>query len=98
MRVSGGEAAPERPRGEAEHGEQRPQHRRHVHDLPARAQAAATAAPTTAGVVANGAAGIPSVNRPRTKPGRSSTTRAPLPCKASTRPDPRASRPALLAP
>ena len=43
----------------------------------------ATATPTASGVVDSGAAGIPSVIFPITKPGRTSSTRTPVPCSES---------------
>src|ERR1700722_13019654 len=66
-------------------------------DLPSRS-AAAVAAPTLAGVVASGAGGRPAVIRPVTNPGRTRTTRTPLPCSESASPRAKASRPALAAP
>src|ERR1035438_9620698 len=62
------------------------------------ASADATAAPTAAGVLDSGAGLIPSVIRPMTKPGLTSSTRTPLPCSESVRPRADAARPALAAP
>jgi len=56
------------------------------------------AAPTCSGVVASGAGGMPAVIRPVTNPGRTSSTRTPLPCSESVSPRAKASRPALAAP
>src|SRR5579859_793257 len=60
--------------------------------------AAATAAPTCAGVDDIGAGLIPAVILPVTKPGLTSRTRTPVPASASARPRANASRPAFAAP
>ena len=61
-------------------------------------RAAAVAAPTCSGVVASGAGGMPAVIRPVTNPGRTSSTRTPVPCSEAVSPRAKASRPALAAP
>ena len=63
-----------------------------------RRSAAAVARPTASGVVASGAGGMPAVIRPVTNPGRTRTTRTPVPCSRSANPRAKASRPALAEP
>jgi hypothetical protein len=60
--------------------------------------AAAVALPTCSGVVAIGAGSMPAVIRPVTNPGRTRSTRTPVPCSESVSPRAKASRPALAAP
>jgi hypothetical protein len=69
----------------------------HTVPLPRRSPARIASA-TASGVVASGASGRPWVIRPRTKPGRTTITRAPLPRSESPRPWARASSPALVEP
>src|SRR5580704_10038819 len=49
-------------------------------------------------VVDSGAGGMPAVIRPVTNPGRTRTTRTPVPCSRSANPRAKASRPALAEP
>jgi len=64
---------------------------------PARS-AAAVAAPTCSGVLASGAGLMPAVIAPVTNPGRTSTTRTPVPCSESASPRAKESSPALADP
>ncbi len=66
--------------------------------LETRRIAFATAAPTTSGVVENGASSRPAVIFVRTKPGRTTITDTPLPASASENPWANASSPALEDP
>src|SRR5581483_7627897 len=61
-------------------------------------RAAAVAAPTWAGVLDRGAGDMPAVIRPVTNPGRTRTTRTPVPCRLSASPRAKASSPALAEP
>src|SRR3984957_11431298 len=62
------------------------------------ARARAVAAATCDGVLDSGAGVIPSVIRPMTKPGRTISSRTPVPCSASANPLANPSRPAFAEP
>ena len=63
-----------------------------------RANARAVASATWAGVLDSGAGSMPSVIRPITKPGRTISSRTPLPYSASDSPLANPSSPALAEP
>ena len=62
------------------------------------ASAPTVAAATWSGVLDNGAGVMPSVMRPITNPGRTTSRCTPVPCSASARPLLKPSRPALADP
>ena len=93
------EAAPDGAGQVAEHGEERAERARHPHGPAARAQRRRPSPSATAvGVVANGAAFMPGVIGEWTKPGRTTSTLAPVPASASPRPWAKPSRPAFDEP